>query len=159
MRGWPCELHYRGRNLTPPGERPQARAALRHRRQPPFTSDSVSAAPARAGWRPRQAGSGGLTLLLRGLPGPFGGTQGRTLENEVARPKSGQGLHRRHLPALLAQRVQVAPDERRAVLTRLSDELRTLRGYSSPEVDVSDLVLPRSHLLPPLAAANRRWED
>ena len=24
MGGWPCELHYRGRNLTPPGERPQA---------------------------------------------------------------------------------------------------------------------------------------
>src|SRR3990172_2642996 len=152
MKGRPCELHYRGRNLAPPGERPQTRAALRHHRQPPFTSDSVSAAPA-------CGQAGGLTLLLRGLPGPFGWTEGRPLENEVARPKSGQGLHRRHLPTVLAQHVQVAPDERRAVLPRLTDELRTLRGYSSPEVYVSDLVLPRSHLLPPLAAANRRWED
>src|SRR3972149_1758222 len=145
MGGWPCELHYRGRNLAPPGERPLTRAVLRHRRQPPFTSDSVSATPARTGCRPRQAGAGGLTLLLRGPPRPFGRTQGRPLENEVARPKSGQGLHRRHLPTLLAQHVQVAPDKRRAVLTRLAGELRTLRGYSSPEVHVSDLVLPRSH--------------
>src|SRR5437870_12388763 len=75
-----------------------------------------------------------LTFLL--------GFRCRSLQNEVARFRTDQGVHRSEFPSVLSQSGQVAGGEAGAVLSLLSDKLHSLRGNPSPEVYIRDLVFP-----------------
>ena len=82
-----------------------------------------------------------LTLFLR--------FRCRSLQNEVARFRTDQGVHRSDFPPFLSICGQVAGDEAGPVLSLLSDELYSFRGDSSPEVYIRDLVFPSCQFSPP----------
>ena len=91
-----------------------------------------------------------LTFLLGG--------RCRSLQNEVARFGTDQGVHRSDFPAVLTQSGQVTGGEAGPVLSLLSDELYSLRGDPSPEVYIRDFVFPGCQRNRLLFAANRRRE-
>src|SRR5438552_18659017 len=66
----------------------------------------------------------------------------RSHQNEVARFRTDQGVHRSEFPSVLSQSGQVAGGEAGAVLSLLSDKLHSFRGNPSPKVYIRDLVFP-----------------